>query len=179
MESMDPEVPFGALDAAGAVSVGIQQAVAAWRAAGERIVFTNGVFDLLHRGHVAYLQAARKLGDRLVVGLNSDDSVRRLGKASDRPIHAEADRAFVLGGLRCVDAVVLFTTDTPLALIEMLQPDVLVKGGDYEPQVSDPSDRRYMVGREAVLARGGQVVAIPLVEGHSTTGIVQKLRSSD
>jgi rfaE bifunctional protein nucleotidyltransferase chain/domain len=176
MAHPDPEVPFGAMGPDGIPSV-LRQVVDGWRVAGERIVFTNGVFDLLHRGHVAYLQAARHLGHRLVVGLNSDESVRRLGKGADRPIHAEADRAFVLGALRCVDAVVLFTTDTPQALIESLRPDVLVKGGDYDPNVSDPSDRRYMVGREAVFARGGQVVAIPLVPGHSTTGIVQKLRS--
>jgi rfaE bifunctional protein nucleotidyltransferase chain/domain len=150
----------------------------AWRQNGEKLVFTNGVFDLLHRGHVTYLEAARAAGHRLVVGLNSDASVRRLGKGEDRPIHNEQDRAFVLAALRCVDAVIIFGEDTPEHLIAWLQPDVLVKGGDYDPSVQDPQDRRYMVGREVVLARGGEVLAIPLVAGHSTTAILERTRRS-
>jgi len=150
----------------------------AWRQNGEKLVFTNGVFDLLHRGHVTYLEAARAAGHRLVVGVNSDASVRRLGKGEDRPIHIELDRAYVLAALRCVDAVIIFGEDTPEALIAWLQPDVLVKGGDYDPMVQDPKDRGYMVGREIVLARGGQVLAIPLVAGHSTTAILERTRRS-
>lgn len=148
--------------------------IASWRAAGDRIVFTNGVFDLLHRGHVTYLAAARALGDRLVVGVNDDNSVRRLGKGPERPINGVEDRCAVLEALRAVDATVVFSEDTPLALIESLQPDVLVKGGDYDPDVLDPADPRYLVGRESVLARGGEVVAIPLVAGHSTTAMLRR-----
>lgn len=133
-----------------------------------RVVFTNGVFDLLHRGHVEYLFAARALGDALVVGLNADDSVRRLGKGADRPINREADRAVVLGGLACVDAVVLFGDDTPLDLITALLPDVLVKGGDYTFDT--------IVGAREVTDAGGRVEVIPLVPGRSTTAILTKAR---
>lgn len=150
--------------------------IAAWRAAGDRIVFTNGVFDLLHRGHVTYLAAARSLGDRLVVGVNDDASVRRLGKGPERPINRAEDRCAVLEALRAVDATVVFTEDTPLRLIESIAPDVLVKGGDYDPDVTDARDPRYLVGRESVLARGGEVVAIPLVAGHSTTAMLRRSR---
>lgn len=150
--------------------------IAAWRAAGDRIVFTNGVFDLLHRGHVTYLAAARALGDRLVVGVNDDASVRRLGKGPERPINRAEDRCAVLEALRAVDATVVFTEDTPLRLIESIAPDVLVKGGDYDPDVTDARDPRYLVGRESVLARGGEVVAIPLVAGHSTTAMLRRSR---
>jgi D-beta-D-heptose 7-phosphate kinase/D-beta-D-heptose 1-phosphate adenosyltransferase len=131
-----------------------------------RLVFTNGVFDLLHRGHVEYLFAARRLGDALVVGVNTDASVRRL-KGRDRPINAQDDRAFVLAGLACVDAVTLFAEDTPLALIAELLPDVLVKGGDYTPET--------VVGKEAVEAGGGRVVILPFVPGRSTTAIVDAI----
>jgi len=151
--------------------------IAAWRTAGDRIVFTNGVFDLLHRGHVTYLAAARALGDRLVVGVNDDASVRRLGKGPERPINGAADRCAVLEALRAVDATIVFSEDTPLRLIESIAPDVLVKGGDYDPDVTDPTDPRYLVGREAVLGRGGEVVAIPLVAGHSTTAMIRRSRS--
>ena len=148
--------------------------VAAWRAAGDRIVFTNGVFDLLHRGHVTYLAAARALGDRLVVGVNDDASVRRLNKGPERPINALEDRCAVLEALRSVDATIPFGEDTPAALIEAIRPDVLVKGGDYDPDERDPNHPRYLVGREAVLAAGGEVVAIPLVAGHSTTAMIRR-----
>lgn len=151
--------------------------ITAWRTAGDRIVFTNGVFDLLHRGHVTYLAAARALGDRLVVGVNDDASVRRLGKGPERPINGAADRCAVLEALRAVDATIVFSEDTPLRLIESIAPDVLVKGGDYDPDVTDPTDPRYLVGREAVLGRGGELVAIPLVAGHSTTAMIRRSRS--
>lgn len=132
------------------------------------VVFTNGVFDLLHRGHVEYLCAARALGDALVVGLNTDESVRRLGKGADRPVNPEEDRALVLAGLACVDAVTLFGDDTPRALIEALLPDVLVKGGDYTVET--------IVGADEVRAAGGRVQVIPLVPGRSTTAILQRAR---
>ncbi|MHB8767105.1 MAG: D-glycero-beta-D-manno-heptose 1-phosphate adenylyltransferase [Deferrisomatales bacterium] len=136
------------------------------RAAGGRVVFTNGCFDLLHPGHVTYLEAARDLGDALVVGLNSDASVRRL-KGPRRPILTQQERATVLAGLRSVDYVVVFDEDTPLGLIEAIVPDLLVKGGDWAVA--------SIVGREAVEAAGGQVRAIPFVEGNSTTGIVERV----
>jgi D-beta-D-heptose 7-phosphate kinase/D-beta-D-heptose 1-phosphate adenosyltransferase len=132
----------------------------------ERLAFTNGCFDLLHRGHVEYLHQARKLGDLLVVGLNTDGSVERL-KGPGRPVVPQADRALVLAGLESVDAVTLFHEDTPLALIEALLPDVLVKGGDYEAT--------EIVGREAVEAAGGDVVVVPQVPGRSTSTILGSL----
>ena len=132
------------------------------------IVFTNGVFDILHRGHVEYLYAARALGDALVVAVNTDASTKRLGKGDDRPINPEADRAFVLAGLACVDAVTLFDEDTPRQLIAALLPDVLVKGGDYTVET--------IVGAEEVMAAGGRVQVIPLVPGRSTTRILQRAR---
>lgn len=140
-----------------------------WRdSLGKRsVVFTNGVFDLLHRGHIDVLLAARQQGDALVVGLNSDASVRRL-KGPSRPVRSESERAYVLAALGMVDAVVIFDEDTPLALILALGPDVLVKGGDY--------DENTVVGGPEVRARGGKVVIVPLTPGHSTTAIVERLR---
>lgn len=132
-----------------------------------RVVFTNGCFDLLHRGHVEYLHAARELGDALVVGLNGDDSVRRL-KGPDRPLVPEEDRAIVLAGLGCVDAVTLFNEDTPADLIAALLPDVLVKGGDYAAD--------EVVGGDDVRAHGGEVVIIGFVEGRSTTSLVHRIQ---
>ena len=139
-----------------------------WRAAGERVVFTNGVFDLLHRGHVEYLEEAAALGDRLVVGINSDASVRRL-KGEDRPLTPEQERAELLEALACVDLVVTFDEDTPERLIGEVLPDVLVKGGDWTV------DR--IVGRELVEARGGQVLSVPLRAGISTTDLLARLRA--
>ncbi len=134
------------------------------------IVFTNGCFDLMHIGHTRYLQAARNLGDLLVVGVNSDASVRTLNKGTDRPIVPDAQRAEILAALACVDYVVIFPEPDPGSLIATLQPDILVKGGDW------PADR--IVGRETVEARGGRVHTIPLVPGVSTTTLVQRIRST-
>ena len=139
------------------------------RAKKQRIVFTNGCFDLMHIGHTRYLQAAKALGDVLVVGVNSDTSVRSLNKAPDRPIVSDAQRAEVVAALGSVDYVVIFTEPDPLNLIAMLQPDVLVKGGDW------PVER--IVGREIVEARGGIVKTIPLVPDMSTTALIQRIRS--
>jgi len=147
------------------------------RSDGRRVVFTNGVFDIWHVGHVTYLEAARSLGDALVVGVNSDASVRRLNKGPERPINPELARAQVLRALRCVDAVVIFDDDTPYTLIAEIEPDVLVKGGDYDPDELDASSKRYMVGSDLVRAKGGIVAAIPLVDGFSTTAIINKTRS--
>lgn len=143
--------------------------VQTWRLKSDRVVFTNGVFDILHRGHVSYLQEAAALGHRLVVGLNSDASVKRLGKGEDRPLNNESDRAAVLEALRCVDAVVIFNEDTPLELITALQPDILAKGGDWPVH--------KIVGAEVVQARGGAVFSLPLVEGLSTTALVKRIRN--
>ncbi len=136
---------------------------AGWRSLGEKVVFTNGCFDLLHVGHVRYLNAARDLGDHLVVGLNSDSSVRRL-KGPGRPVTPESERAEILCALTAVDAVVLFEEDTPLGLIEAVEPDVLVKGGDWALEA--------IVGREVVEGRGGRVVTIPVVAGRSTSALI-------
>ncbi len=143
---------------------------AAWRAGcvGD-VVFTNGVFDLLHPGHVDVLRGARAEGAHLIVGVNSDASVRRLNKGPERPVRSEADRAYVLAALECVDCVVIFDEDTPAELVATLQPDVLVKGGDYRPE--------DVAGGDTVRARGGRVVIIPLTAGHSTTATIAKLRT--
>jgi rfaE bifunctional protein nucleotidyltransferase chain/domain len=137
------------------------------RERGGKVVFTNGCFDILHPGHVTYLQAARALGDALVLGLNSDASVRRQEKGVERPILTEEERAAILLGLRSVDYVIVFDDDTPLALIEEILPDILVKGGDW------PLDQ--IVGRDAVEAAGGRACTIPFVEGKSTTSIVERI----
>ena len=136
----------------------------------EKMVFTNGVFDLVHRGHATYLAAARALGDLLVVGVNSDASARRLGKGPGRPLVTDADRAFVLASLECVDYVCVFDEDTPAALIDTLLPDVLVKGGDYA--LAD------VAGRDSVEAHGGRVQLIPFVDGYSTTNLVMQIQST-
>jgi D-beta-D-heptose 7-phosphate kinase/D-beta-D-heptose 1-phosphate adenosyltransferase len=138
------------------------------RAAGRTVVFTNGVFDLLHVGHLRYLQQARALGDALIVGLNSDRSVRQV-KGPARPITAEAERAEILEALACVDGVVIFDEPTPHDLIEALQPDILVKGADWAADA--------IVGRDIVEARGGRVVRVPIEPGHSTTALIEKIRS--
>jgi D-beta-D-heptose 7-phosphate kinase/D-beta-D-heptose 1-phosphate adenosyltransferase len=132
-------------------------------------VFTNGVFDLLHPGHIDVLVGARSRGDALVVGINSDTSVRRL-KGPERPIRSEADRAFVLASLEAVDAVCVFDEDTPLELVRALRPDVIVKGGDYTPE--------NVVGAAEVRSWGGECVIIPLTPGHSTTSIIEQLRGN-
>jgi len=147
----------------------LRAALAPRRRDGTRVVFTNGCFDLVHAGHVRYLEAARALGDVLVVGLNDDASVRRL-KGAGRPILALVERAEVLAGLTAVDHLVAFAEDTPLALIEILQPDVLVKGADWAAD--------DIVGRNVVLARGGRVERIDLVPGVSTSEIIRRIRAS-
>jgi rfaE bifunctional protein nucleotidyltransferase chain/domain len=132
------------------------------------LVFTNGVFDVLHRGHVSYLAQARALGGSLVVALNTDASARRLGKGPDRPLNALADRAILMAALQSVDLVTWFDEDTPLELIGQLQPDILVKGGDY--------DMSRLPETAVVQAYGGRALALPFVEGYSTTALVRKIR---
>jgi D-glycero-beta-D-manno-heptose 1-phosphate adenylyltransferase len=145
---------------------GLEDFVREARAAGRRIVFTNGAFDLLHPGHVRYLQAARSHGDVLIVGLNSDASVGR-NKGPGRPINPEVERAEVIASLACVDAVAIFDEDTPAAMIARVQPDVLVKGADW------PADQ--IVGRDTVEARGGVVIREPVEQGYSSSAIIQKV----
>lgn len=157
----------------------IEATLQAWREQGESIVFTNGVFDILHAGHVTYLKGARALGSRLIVGVNSDASVRMLGKGPERPINDEASRMLVLEALRSVDVALVFSSQTPMDLIAQIRPNVLVKGGDYDPQVDSESDKRYIVGSREVLEYGGKVTVIPFLEGHSTTAIIEKSRSKD
>jgi D-beta-D-heptose 7-phosphate kinase/D-beta-D-heptose 1-phosphate adenosyltransferase len=146
----------------------LRRRLAARRRAGERIVFTNGCFDLIHPGHVRYLRAARRLGDLLVVGLNSDASVRRLDKGPGRPLVPETDRAEVMAALEMVDYVSIFDEDTPYELIRVVEPDVLVKGGDW------PVAR--IVGADLVRARGAMVRSLPLAAGYSTTDLLKKVR---
>lgn len=140
------------------------------RSVGHTVVFTNGVFDVLHPGHVRYLRDARALGDALVVGINSDRSARALGKAPDRPVNPEQERAEVLVALAAVDAVVIFDEDTPHVIISALQPDILVKGADWGADA--------IVGRDVVEARGGRVVRIELAPGYSTSAIIDRVRSA-
>ncbi len=140
-----------------------------WHLFGKKIVFTNGCFDILHQGHIDYLSKARDLGDALVVGLNSDSSVKRLNKSPERPINTGQSRAIILASLLFVDAVVLFDEDTPYELIEIVQPNVLVKGADYKPE--------EIVGVDIVKAKGGEIVTIELTQGFSTTALIQKIKS--
>lgn len=132
----------------------------------KKVVFTNGCFDILHKGHVTYLNEAKSLGDHLIVGVNSDESVKRL-KGDDRPVTAENDRAFVLNNLKAVDDVIIFPEDTPYELIKEIVPDFLVKGGDWNEE--------DIVGSDIVKANGGKVVSLKFVKGYSTTGILEKI----
>jgi rfaE bifunctional protein nucleotidyltransferase chain/domain len=143
--------------------------IAAWKAAGEKVVFTNGCFDILHVGHVDYLEKARATGDRLVVGLNTDASVRRL-KGQTRPVVLESGRSRVMAALGFVDLVVLFDEDTPKSLIEAVKPDILIKGDDYSVE--------NIVGADFVISSGGKVQTIPLVKGFSTSTIIEKIKGS-
>lgn len=145
----------------------LNRMLAIWRFRGEKIVFTNGCFDILHPGHIEYLSKAADLGDVLIIGLNSDESVRRL-KGENRPVNSETARALVLASLRFVTAVVLFGEDTPYELIRTVQPDVLVKGGDYTAE--------EIVGNDIVTASGGQVVILGFLPGYSTSHLIRKIR---
>jgi rfaE bifunctional protein nucleotidyltransferase chain/domain len=148
--------------------IGLSRMLHLWRMQGQHIVFTNGCFDILHLGHVEYLAKAASLGNKLIIGLNSDASVRKL-KGSTRPIQDITSRSHILASLGFVDAVVPFEEDTPILLIEMVRPDVLVKGGDW------PTEK--IAGSEFVQSYGGRVISIPLIEGHSTTNIEKRIKS--
>jgi len=145
----------------------LKSKVTAWKNEGKKVVFTNGVFDLLHIGHITYLSKAAELGDKLIIGLNADSSVKRI-KGDSRPINAQDSRAALLASFFFVDAVVVFEEDTPLNLITALMPDILIKGADYTID--------NIVGAKEVLANGGEVKTITFVEGYSSTSIIQKIR---
>jgi D-glycero-beta-D-manno-heptose 1-phosphate adenylyltransferase len=146
-------------------SVELDRTLALWHFQEKKIVFTNGCFDILHRGHIEYLAQASSQGDVLIVGLNTDDSVRRI-KGSERPVQDEISRSLIIASLHFVDRVVLFNEDTPYKLIQRVQPDILVKGADYKPE--------EIVGYDIVQARGGKIVTIKLTPGYSTTNILKK-----
>ena len=154
----------------------LQRQVAAWRSENLSICFTNGCFDILHLGHVTYLEKASAQADIMIVGVNSDRSVRALDKAPDRPINPASARAKVIASLASVGAVVVFDEDTPKELISKIIPDVLVKGGDYDPDETDNDHPKYIVGREDILKNGGRVKTIDLVEGFSTTSVIEKMK---
>ncbi|MCO6499383.1 MAG: D-glycero-beta-D-manno-heptose 1-phosphate adenylyltransferase [Vicingus serpentipes] len=149
-----------------------------WKLDNQKVVFTNGCFDILHRGHIEYLAQTADFGDQLIVAVNSDASVKRLGKGDARPLQDENSRALIIAALEFVAAVVIFDEDTPIALITQVLPDVLIKGGDYNPLETDPTDKKYIVGSDVVKANGGKVEVIPFVEGYSTSKIEEKIRKS-
>ncbi|MBI4932099.1 MAG: D-glycero-beta-D-manno-heptose 1-phosphate adenylyltransferase [Bacteroidetes bacterium] len=148
----------------------LRRNVAVWKMKDLKIVFTNGCFDLLHHGHIDYLSKAADLGDVLVIGVNSDSSVKKLHKGANRPIQNENDRALILSAFQFVEAITIFEEETPLELIKIIQPDVLVKGGDWK--------ENEIVGADMVKAKGGTIAVIPFVEGYSTTNIENKIKSS-
>lgn len=145
------------------------RSINAAKQSGKKIVFTNGCFDIIHPGHVDYLSQARDLGDLLILGLNTDNSVKRLNKAPNRPINKELERAMVLAALGCIDIIVLFDEETPYDLINFLKPDVLVKGNDYKAE--------EIVGYDIVTANGGKVITIPFLDGFSTTNLIKRINS--
>ena len=149
-----------------------------WRNNGETCVFTNGVFDIVHRGHIDYLYKASLLADRMIIGLNADASVKRLDKGADRPINPAQDRAYLLAAFGFIDAVIIFSDDTPIRLITEIKPNVLVKGGDYDPNASS-DNAKYIVGSDIVKNSGGKVDVIPFLPGYSTTLLLNKIRNSE
>lgn len=142
----------------------------------QKVVFTNGCFDILHQGHITYLAQTADLGDKLIVGINSDASVRMLNKGTARPLQDEYSRALIIASLSFVDAVIIFDEATPLQLISAIQPQVLVKGGDYDSTINDPSDKKYIVGSDVVKQNGGEVIVVPFLPGYSTTSIEEKIK---
>lgn len=154
----------------------VDQTISKLKSNGQSIVFTNGCFDILHKGHVEYLAEAANLGDVLIVGINTNESVKRLGKGDARPVNDLDARATVLAALGFVGFVTSFNDDTPLDLITQIRPDFLVKGADYDPNETNPTTKTYVVGREIVLKNGGEVKVIDLRPGFSTTNIINKLQ---
>lgn len=150
--------------------------ISSWKDNDEKVVFTNGCYDILHRGHVTYLAKAASLGNYLVVGVNSDNSVKKQNKGPQRPVNDEESRALLIASMEVVDLVVIFDNETPKELIEITAPSVLAKGADYDPEETDENSPRYIVGSKEVRASGGEVVTIPLEEGFSTTSIIKKIK---
>lgn len=148
-----------------------------WQFFGKKVVFTNGCFDILHRGHIDYLAKASDLGNEFIIAVNSDASVKRLGKGSSRPLQDETTRAMVLASLHFVSAVIIFDEETPFELINFLKPDVLVKGADYDANETNPQSKKYIVGSDIVKTNGGEVKTIDFLEGFSTTIIEQKIKN--
>ena len=152
--------------------------VEVWKLNNQKVVFTNGVFDIIHRGHIEYLAQAADCGDKLIVAVNADASVKRLGKGDSRPLQDENSRALIISALQFVDAVVVFDDDTPFSLINSLKPNVLIKGGDYDANCTDIADKKYIVGSDVVKKNNGKVEVIQFVEGYSTTKIEEKIKNS-
>lgn len=149
-----------------------------WRFFGQKLVFTNGCFDIIHRGHIDYLAKASDLGGALLVGINSDASVKRQGKSDSRPLQDERTRAMIIASLHFVTGVVIFDEDTPYDLISFVKPDILVKGADYDANEKDPKSKKYIVGSDIVKANGGEVKTLEYIQGFSTTLIEQKIKSA-
>lgn len=155
----------------------LKQLVASWKKDYQQVVFTNGCFDILHRGHVEYLAQSADFGNRLIIAINSDASVKGLDKGTSRPIQDEYSRALIVAALSFVDAVIIFDEQTPLELIKLLVPDILIKGGDYDANCSDKLNKKYIVGSDVVKANGGKVEVIQFVPGFSTSKIEEKIKS--
>lgn len=149
-----------------------------WKSQNQTIVFTNGVFDILHRGHIEYLAQTADFADKLIVAVNADSSVKKLNKGDSRPIQDENSRALIIAALGFVDAVIIFSEDTPFELINIIKPNVLVKGGDYDANCTDKSDKIYIVGSDIVKANGGKVEVIQFVDGYSTSKIEEKIKNA-
>jgi rfaE bifunctional protein nucleotidyltransferase chain/domain len=148
-----------------------------WRFKGDKIVFTNGCFDIIHRGHIDYLAKASNLGEKLIVAINSDASVKRQGKATSRPLQDEETRAMIMASFHFVSAVIIFDEDTPQNIIETIKPEVLVKGADYDANETNKQSKKYIVGSDIVKANGGEVKTIEFLEGFSTSGIEEKIKN--
>ncbi len=153
-----------------------QLLINSWKFKGDKVVFTNGCFDILHQGHVVYLAKAAEMGNKMIVALNSDQSVRNQNKSPERPINPEDSRAIVLAGLGFIDLVVIFDAETPKEIIEYLNPDVLVKGADYDADETDPNSKKYIVGSDFVRKNNGTVQVVELEQGFSTTSIIDKMK---
>ena len=156
----------------------IADKVESWKLEHQTVVFTNGVFDILHRGHIEYLAQAASCGDKFIVAINSDKSVKTLNKGDSRPLQDEDSRALIIAALAFVDAVLIFGDSTPFNLISEIKPNVLIKGGDYDPFITDAGDKKYIVGSDVVKNNNGTVKVIPFVEGYSTTKIEEKIKKA-
>ena len=149
-----------------------------WKLTNQKVVFTNGVFDIIHRGHIEYLAQAADFGNKFIVAINADTSVKNLGKGDSRPLQDENSRALIIAALTFVDAVLIFNDNTPLNIISEIIPDILIKGGDYDVSISDTSDKKYIVGSDIVKNNGGKVEVIQFIKGYSTSKIEEKIKNT-